>query len=194
MKALTLSIVTLALATSALTPTAEAYYSRQDAVNCNDQAAGNAVAGAVIGGVIGALLGSQGHNPGMGAALGAAAGGSLGLGLSCREQTVYMDNVDRYLDDDRFDSPYQWDGGSVMVTRSFVRPDGVVCDEYQTSVRTPRGWVNKTEVACRVRGFWVHGFNPQGFRMVRDYRRPMGPPRGPFDRRDDFHRGGFRHR
>ena len=145
--------------------------SRRDLVNCNDQAAGNAVAGALIGGVIGALLGSQGHNPGMGAALGAAAGGSLGLGLSCREQTVYLESVDRYLDEERFDSPCEWDGGSALVTRSFVRPDGALCDEYQASVRTPRGWVNRTEVACREGRTWVHGYDPRGLRLVQDYRR-----------------------
>lgn len=186
MKALTLSIVTLALATSALTPTAEAYYSRRDVVRCNDQAAGNAVAGALIGGVLGAILGSQGHNPGMGAAIGAAAGGSLGLGLSCQEQAVYIRSVDRYLDDDRFDSPYRWDGGSVTVTRSFMRPDGVVCNEYDSTVYTPRGPMRRVEVACRERGMWVHGYERESrnYRVIRDYRRG-----GRYDDRRDYRRG-----
>jgi hypothetical protein len=179
------ALLLMATLTTAIAPqAANAYYTRQDVLKCNDQAAGNTIFAAVLGGVAGALLGNQSGNAAAGAAIGAAAGGALGLGLNCREQTVYVENVDRYLDDDRYDEPYNWDGGSVIVTRTMSRNDGIMCREYQSTIRTPRGMVTKTEVACRESGRWVHGYDARNFRVVRDYRvnrrpihRPM-PPRG----------------
>ncbi len=181
MKTITLSLTLAALAAVALAPTADAYYSRRDVVRCNDNAGGNAAVGAIFGGIAGAIIGgATGNNPGLGAAIGAASGGSIGLGMSCREESAYIENVDRYLDDERYDSPYNWNGGSVAVTRTFQRRDGSLCREYVTNVRTRRGIVTKTEVACRDRGGWNHGYNPRDFREIRDFRRDRHN-----DRRDD---------
>lgn len=169
MKTTSAALLLFATFAVAATPTnASAYYDRRQVTQCSDNAAGNAIFGALLGGVAGALIG--GRDAGVGAAIGASAGGILGLGLSCREQTVYIDNVDRYLDDDRYEEPCNWDGGSVIVTRSMLRYDGAVCREYQSTLYTPRGPVTKIEVACREGGHWRHGFNPQGLRVERDYR------------------------
>ncbi|MGZ3692985.1 MAG: hypothetical protein ACXWQO_01960 [Bdellovibrionota bacterium] len=152
------------------------YYSRQDLRTCQDEGQ-NAVAGAIFGGIAGALLsGALGGDPGMGAIAGAATGGILGLDMSCRDQIVYVDNVDRCLDEGSYNQPYTWRGGQVVVRQKYRRRDGVECREYQSTVRTRGGSVTKSEVACRERGVWMHGyesrdFEPRGTRTGESYHR-----------------------
>lgn len=196
MRKLTLALTVAALAAATLVPEANAYYSRRDVMRCDQNAAGNAVVGGIFGAVVGGIIGgATGNNPGLGAAIGAGAGGSIGLGMSCRDEAAYIDNVDRYLDDNRYDSPYSWNGGSVYVTRTFQRYDGVICHEYQTTVATRRGPMTKVEVACRERGGWMHGyhrgFDNRRFREMRDWRRHDRRDRD--DRRDDRRRDDHRH-
>jgi hypothetical protein len=172
MKSLSLPLIALVLLGSIpLAPNADAYYSRREVARCNNNAGETAVVGAVLGGILGGLIGSQNGNNGFaGAAIGAAAGGALGLGLSCREEVIYIQHVDHCLDEEDYRNPYAWNEGSVEITRDFQNRDGSLCREYHARYDSPNGSVQKDEIACRSGNTWMHGYNARDLRVTRDYR------------------------
>jgi hypothetical protein len=162
MKALSLFVLSTVVAVSATPSVAEArYYSREEVRTCRSdgQDVGvGALVGCGVGMGLSAILGNKKAGDLAASCVGGGvAGGLIGaLGsMKCRDRVVYIDNVDRYLDDGRFERPYSWQGGySVIVEKTIYRNDGSVCHVYKSS--TPRGTYK--EVACQSGRGWRHGY------------------------------------
>jgi hypothetical protein len=161
MKTLSIALLAVASISSATVPmVAEAgrYYTAREVRECRSDF-GETMAGAGIGcavGIgIGAIFGGRGGDMARGCVAGGVTGGFIGaLGsMECRERTEYVTNIDRYLDDEDFDRPYRWRGGRVTYV-DHVRYRGMKCTVYETHTR--RGVY--TEMACRTRGGWQHGY------------------------------------
>jgi hypothetical protein len=172
MKALSLFVLSTVAALSATPNIAEArYYTREEVRSCRadgEDVGVGALVGCGVGVGLNVLLGNKkGGDIAAGCIGGGVAGGLIGAlsSMKCRDRAVYIENVDRYLDDGRFDESYSWRGGySVIVEKTIYRNDGSVCHVYQSS--TPQGTYK--EVACRYGNSWQHGYDES--RVIREGR------------------------
>jgi hypothetical protein len=196
MKVLSLFVLSAVAALSATPTIAEArYYSREEVRSCRvdgEDVGVGALVGCGVGVGLNVLLGNKkAGDIAAGCVGGGVAGGLIGAlsSMKCRDRVVYIDNVDRYLDDGRFEDSYSWRGGySVIVEKTVYRNDGSVCHIYKSS--TPQGTYK--EVACRYGNSWRHGYEESV--VIRDSRSYGSWRNGEFyeERRErDYYDGGY---
>lgn len=139
------------------------YYTVEDVRSCENQSSNTAIGaigGALIGGLIGGLL-DRGKPAGVigGVVVGGVSGGIFGSEVSCHDQVVYVQNVDRYLQS----APpggYRDEHCHVVVLGSGYSSTGQVCRTYHMDYLTPNGaWAAQESTACWVDGHWRHGYD-----------------------------------
>lgn len=138
------------------------YYSVEEVRTRCENAGQNTAIGMAAGAALGYLLGGRRLDSTI---IGAGVGGILGYGLSCRQETVFLERVDRQLYGRDWDyrRPYYDRDCRVEVVRSgyseVYNGKRRVCRTYRSEFRTPNGWQENSSTACFVNGEWRHGYS-----------------------------------
>jgi len=159
MKKLSIAVLAVAGLSALAAPIAEAgrYYTRETVRQCRSDA-GDTIVGGLIGGAVGCGLGALIGGNSRGCAKGAAIGGGVGLAagffgsMECRDRVVYVENVERYFDEGRFERRSNWGRGETEVIKTIYRNDGSVCHVHNTYTRNG----TYKQISCRSGRTWQH--------------------------------------
>lgn len=175
MKNLSIAVLAIAGLSALAAPIAEAgrYYTRETVRQCRSDA-GDTIGGGLIGGAIGcglgALIGGNSRGCAKGAAIGAGVGLTAGFfgSMECRDRVVYVENVERYFDEGRFERRSRWGNGETEVIKTIYRNDGSVCHIHKTYTRNG----TYKQVSCRSGRSWQHTEWDDGYErtIIRDSR------------------------
>lgn len=117
------------------------------------------VVGAVVGGVLDIAIRGRRTSPGEVAVV-AGITGLATYGLSCKEEVVYLEKIDRHLHDREYRRHNYHDNDvEVTVLRSGYNRRREICRTYYSEIHTPRGIKTQESTACWRKNEWRHGFD-----------------------------------